>query len=97
MMRFVLLLCCLLMALPATRADDDPLRYNQVRLQAQQSEAVSNDTMHVTLNTYAEMQDSGKLAARINREMDWALEKAKQYTDIKVSTGIYHFFSFTCY
>jgi len=89
MIRFVLLLTCALTVLTAARADDDTPRYNQVRLQAQQSEAVSNDTMHVTLNTYAEMQDSGKLAARINRDMDWALEKAKQYSDVKVSTGSY--------
>jgi len=89
MMRFTLLLIFALAASSAARADDDPPRYNQVRLQAQQSESVSNDTMHVTLNTYAEMQDSGKLAARINQEMDWALEKAKQYSDVKVSTGSY--------
>jgi len=89
MIRFVLLLTCALTVLTAAHADDDTPRYNQVRLQAQQSEAVSNDTMHVTLNTYAEMQDSGKLAARINRDMDWALDKAKQYSDVKVSTGSY--------
>ena len=89
MMKFVLLLTCALTVLPAVRADDTPPRYNQVRLQAQQSESVSNDTMHVTLNTYAEMQDPAKLAARINQEMDWALEKAKQYSEIKVSTGSY--------
>ena len=45
--------------------------------------------MHVTLNTYAEMQDSSKLAARINQDMDWALAKARQYSDVKVSTGGY--------
>lgn len=90
MMRRVLLLFCALAASSALRADDDaPLRYNQVRLQAQQSESVSNDTMHVTLNTYAEMQDSSKLAARINQDMDWALAKARQFTDVKVSTGAY--------
>ena len=87
MKRVALLLVCLLAA--AVRADDDPPRYNQVRLQAQQSESVSNDTMHVTLNTYAEMQDSSKLAARINSDMDWALAKAKQYAGVKVSTGGY--------
>ena len=88
-MRIVLLLIWALAASSAVRADEPPLRYNQVRLQAQQSESVSNDTMHVTLNTYAEMQDPAKLAARINQEMDWALEKAKQYSEIKVSTGSY--------
>ena len=71
------------------RADGEPLRYNQVRLQAQQSESVSNDTMHVTLNTYAEMQDSSRLAERINRDMEWALAKARQHSAVKVSTGGY--------
>jgi predicted secreted protein len=89
MMKFVLMLTCALAASSMVRANDTPPRYNQVRLQAQQSESVSNDTMHVTLNTYAEMQDSGKLAARINNDMDWALEKAKQYSAVKVSTGSY--------
>ena len=89
MMRFVLLLICALAASPAVRADEPPMRYNQVRLQAQQSESVSNDTLHVTLNTYAEMQDAAKLAARINQDMDWALAQAKQYSDVKVSTGSY--------
>lgn len=89
MTRSILLLACVLAAATAARADDAALRYNQVRLQAQQSESVSNDTMHVTLNTYAEMQDSSRLAARINQDMDWALAKAKQYSDVKVSTGGY--------
>ena len=89
MIRSVLLLACVLVVATAARADDAPVRYNQVRLQAQQSESVSNDTMHVTLNTYAEMQDSSRLAARINREMEWALAKAKQFRDVKVSTGGY--------
>ena len=89
MIRSVLLLACVLVVATAARADDAPVRYNQVRLQAQQSESVSNDTMHVTLNTYAEMQDSSRLAARINREMEWALAKAKQFREVKVSTGGY--------
>ena len=80
---------CLLAVAVLAHADDDDVRYNQFRLSAQQSESVSNDTMHVTLNTYAEMQDSAKLATRINGEMEWALDIARQYSDVKVSTGSY--------
>ena len=80
---------CLLAVAVLAHADDDDVRYNQFRLSAQQSESVSNDTMHVTLNTYAEMQDSAKLATRINGEMEWALDIARQYPDVKVSTGSY--------
>ena len=94
-MRIVLLLIWALAASSAVRADEPPLRYNQVRLQAQQSESVSNDTMHVTLNSYAEMQDSSKLAARINQEMDWALAKARLFSDVKVSTGGYQIWPVT--
>ena len=45
--------------------------------------------MHVTLQTYAEMQDPAKLAARINQEMEWALAQAKQQKGVKVRTGSY--------
>lgn len=89
MMRRLAALVCLLAVSTLAQADDDDVRYNQFRLSAQQSESVSNDTMHVTLNTYAEMQDPAKLATRINREMQWALDIAKQYPDVKVSTGSY--------
>jgi predicted secreted protein len=87
-MRHLLLLVCLAVCSSTGRADDE-LRYNQVRLQSQQSESVSNDTMHVTMNTYAEMQDPAKLAARINQDMEWALAQANQVKGVKVSTGSY--------
>jgi predicted secreted protein len=87
-MRSVLLLLCLAV-FAGTGLADDELRYNQIRLQSQQTESVSNDTMHVTLQTYAEMQDPAKLAARINQEMEWALAKAKQVKGVKVRTGSY--------
>jgi len=87
-MRRVLLLLCLAV-FASTGLADDELRYNQVRLQSQQTESVSNDTMHVTLQTYAEMQDPAKLATRINQEMEWALAQAKQVQGVKVRTGSY--------
>lgn len=87
-MRVVLLLSCLLACMGVAWADDD-LHYNQIRLQSQQTESVSNDTMHVTLNTYAEMQDPAKLAEKINRDMEWALAQAKQVKSVKVSSGSY--------
>jgi len=85
--RFMILAFSMIVS-PLLQADDEP-HFNLVRLQAQQSESVSNDTMHVTLNTYAEMKDAGKLADRINSDMAWALELAKQYPDIKLKTGGY--------
>ena len=87
-MRRVLLLLCLAV-FASTGLAEDELRYNQIRLQSQQTESVSNDTMHVTLQTYAEMQDPAKLATRINQEMEWALAQAKQVQGVKVRTGSY--------
>jgi predicted secreted protein len=86
-MKRMLLLCLAVIASPCFA--DDELRYNQIRLQSRQTESVSNDTMHVTLQTYAEMQDPAKLAARINQEMEWALAQAKQQKGVKVRTGSY--------
>jgi len=87
-MKRALLLFCMTVITSIGLADDE-LHYNQVRLQSRQTESVSNDTMHVTLQTYAEMQDPAKLAARINQEMEWALAQAKQLKGIKLRTGSY--------
>jgi predicted secreted protein len=87
-MRYLIVLACLMAGMNYALADDDS-RYNQVRLQSQQTEAVSNDTMHVVMNTYAEMQNPAKLAAKINQDMEWALQQAKQAKGVKVNTGSY--------
>jgi len=88
MIRTGWLLCAaLLLASPAMA--DEPPRYNQVRLQSQASEPVSNDTMHVTLFASGEQRDAAGLAEGINADMAWALDLAKRQADIKVSTGNY--------
>jgi predicted secreted protein len=79
---------CLLTWATGVWADTD-LHYNQIHLQSQQSESVSNDTMHVTLGTHAEQRDPASLARKINEDMEWALSKAKQVKGVKVSTGSY--------
>jgi predicted secreted protein len=70
-------------------AAEDQSRYNLVRLQSQESEPVSNDTMHVTLVASGETRDAAELASRINADMAWALDLAKRHDDVKVSTGNY--------
>ena len=87
-MKYLIVLAGLLTGINAAFADDE-LRYNQVRLQSQQTEAVSNDTMHVSMNSYAEMQDPAKLAAKINNDMEWALQQARQVQGVKINTGSY--------
>ena len=83
-----MIMLCLLVWATGVWADTE-LHYNQVRLQSQQSESVSNDTMHVTLGTHAEQRDPASLARKINEDMEWALSKAKQVKSVKVSTGSY--------
>lgn len=70
------------------QADEVP-RYNQISLSAEASEQVSNDTMHVTLNTYGEHRDAAQLAAQINRDMAWALALVKTHQGIKAASGSY--------
>ena len=90
MMRTLLLvLACALCPVSTTLADDATQRYNQVRLQSEQREAVSNDTMHVTLGTSGEDKDAARLAVRINADMEWALAAAQPFTGVRASTGSY--------
>ncbi len=87
-MKKMIIMLCLLLGATGVWADSE-LHYNQVHLQSQQSESVSNDTMHVTLGTHAEERDPASLARKINEDMEWALAKAKQVKGVKVSTGSY--------
>jgi predicted secreted protein len=80
-----MLLACFMTATPA----DSDTHYNRVQLQAQQIESVSNDTMHVTLNTFGEARDPAGLAARINEDMEWALGIAKRQEGVTAGTGGY--------
>jgi len=86
MVRWPVLLAGLLCM--AAGAADQP-RYNQVRLQASQSEMVLNDTMHVSLEAFAEAQEPAAVARQINSDMEWALPLAKAAEGITVRTGNY--------
>jgi predicted secreted protein len=85
---FFLLLTPLLLLVHTALADTEQ-RYNQVHLQAQQSESVSNDTMHASLSTYGEARDPAKLATQLNTDMEWALAIARQQDGVTVSSGGY--------
>jgi len=84
MLTAFLLTCCM----GAVHADTES-HYNRVQLQAQQIESVSNDTMHVSLNTFGEARDPASLATRINDDMEWALGIAKRQEGITAGTGGY--------
>jgi len=80
---------CVALLLAGPAAADEQVRYNLVRLQSQESEPVSNDTMHVTLTASGEQRDAADLASKINADMAWALDLAKRQDAVKVSTGNY--------
>jgi predicted secreted protein len=86
--RTALTVALLAWGMHAANADSET-HYNRVQLQAQQTESVGNDTMHVSLNSSGEADDPATLAARINESMAWALEIAKRYEGITVATGGY--------
>lgn len=88
-MKYITIVAVCLMTWVTAAVAETELRYNQVHLQSEQSESVSNDTMHVSLGTYAEHRDPADLARQINKDMEWALALAKQVKDVKVSTGSY--------
>lgn len=70
-------------------ASTDEQRYNLIHLQAERAQKVSNDTMHVTLNTYGEDRDASRLAERINADMAWALQQTGMYKSVMAKTGSY--------
>jgi len=89
MKRLAVLLLATGLCLGGPAGADEAPRYNQVNLDAQVSEQVGNDTLHVSMNTYGEHREAAQLAAQINRDMEWALSLARQHKEVKVSTGGY--------
>jgi predicted secreted protein len=88
-MRTPLLALLFLLWQSTALAGTEEQRYNLIHLQADRAEKVSNDTMHVTLNTYGEDRDAASLAARINADMAWALQQTGMYKSIRAKTGSY--------
>ena len=89
MMSRLIAVLCLALSLSCQAGADEETRYNLVRLQSQESESVSNDTMHVTLAASGEQRDAADLADRINSDMAWALDLVKRHDAVKASTGNY--------
>jgi len=83
------LLACLMAfcSLP-TYADDETL-FNTVNLQAQAEREIPNDQMIVLLAAEHEGSDTAGLAAKINSDMQWALEIIKKYPAVESQTKNY--------
>ena len=71
-----------------TFADDETL-FNTVNLQAQAEREIPNDQMIVLLATEHEGSDTASLAAKINSDMQWALEIIKKYPAVESQTKSY--------
>jgi predicted secreted protein len=70
-------------------AHDDVINYNQISLEVSASAEVENDTMIVSLFALEEGSKTTVLSNRVNQKINWALEKLKQYQNIKVETESY--------
>lgn len=70
-------------------AHEEVLNYNQISLQASATADVENDTMIVSLYAQEEGSKAVVLSNRVNEKINRALEKLKQYQNIKVETESY--------
>jgi len=70
-------------------AHDAIKNYNQVSLEVSSSADVENDTMLVSLYALEEGSKPVELTNKVNKKINWALEKLKQYKNIKVETESY--------
>ena len=67
----------------------DVVNYNRISLQALVSADVENDTMIVSLFAQEEGSKAANLSDRVNRSINQALKKLKQYKSIKVEAESY--------
>jgi predicted secreted protein len=73
--------------LPIFAADET--LFNTVNLQAQAEQEVPNNQMIVLLATEHEGSDTTSLAAKVNTDMQWALETIKKYPGVESQTKSY--------
>ena len=70
-------------------AHEEVINYNQISLEATASADVENDTMIVSLYAQEEGSKAAVLSERVNKKINKALAKLKQYKNIKVETESY--------
>jgi len=63
--------------------------YNQISLEASSFADVDNDIMMVSMYAQEEGSKATVLSNRVNKKINWALEKLKQHKAIKVETESY--------
>lgn len=70
-------------------AHEDETLFNVVHLQAQSEREIPNDEMLVVLAVEQEGSDASRIAADINKDMQWALEIIKPRDAVESKTGNY--------
>jgi len=86
--RFVSAVILLVFASPGVAHDEETL-FNVVHLQAQAEREIPNDEMLVVLAAEQEGSDASRIAAEINKDMQWALDIIQSYGDVDSKTGNY--------
>ena len=84
-----LVLCAGLFATPALRAHEIELPLRRIDFTVERTRDVSNDRITAILRVQLEDADPAKLADRVNRRMERALQRARGRKGIAVSTGGY--------
>jgi predicted secreted protein len=89
MFRTVLGVLVFLFAMPASAQKGFQPPRDQVSFRVEATREVPNDWVMATLGVDEESNDVAELAVRVNRRMGEALELAKEFEEIEVSSGAY--------
>lgn len=71
----------------ASAAENEPLNYNLINIQAEASRQVSNDEMHAVLYIEKSNKQPAALSSQITQLMNQGMAIAKKYPQVKVETG----------
>jgi len=83
------LLACLLMFYAFPSFADDETLFNTVNLQAQAEREIPNDQMIILIATEHEGSNTTGLTAKINSDMQWALEIINKYSAVESQSKSY--------
>ncbi len=83
-----LLILCTLFS-PASAGEKEPL-YNRINLSVSATDEIENDTLVAQLYVQKEGRTASQLAKETNRDIEWAIQRAKLVPGISVQTLDYH-------
>jgi len=79
----------MLMTLPSLSFAEEPLTYDRINFSVTAQQEVENDTITAVLYAQREGSEADRLAAEVNKEITWAVERAKEVPVIKVESKDY--------